>query len=323
MKVAGPLKSLIMEKTWEIPNETCEKQRDAKNEISRNRRRTEAEIASQLKSSLPSALQHSMTLAQEKGASSWLSALPISEFGFTLHKGAFRDALCLRYGWLPSRLPERCDCGRQFTVEHALSCPKGGFPSLRHNEIRDITAALSAEVCNSVTVEPHLQPLSGEYLSGASANSQDGARLDVAMNGLWGGRYEKTYLDIRVFNPFAPSNRHSNLSTCYRKHENEKKREYEQRILNVEHASFSPIVMSCTGGFGRIATNTYKRLASLLAEKRNQAYGPTMCWLRCRLSFSLLRSSIMALRGSRSASGRAIHSPPPVDRAISESQLAI
>ena len=323
MKVAGPLKSLIMEKTWEIPIETWEKQRDAKNEISRNRRRTEAEIASQLKSSLPSALQHSMTLAQEKGASSWLTALPISEFGFTLHKGAFRDALCLRYGWLPSRLPERCDCGRQFTVEHALSCPKGGFPSLRHNEIRDITAALSAEVCNSVTVEPHLQPLSGEYLSGASANSQDGARLDVAMNGLWGGRYEKTYLDIRVFNPFAPSNRHSNLSTCYRKHENEKKREYEQRILNVEHASFSPIVMSCTGGFGRIATNTYKRLASLLAEKRNQAYGPTMCWLRCRLSFSLLRSSIMALRGSRSASGRAIHSPPPVDRAISESQLAI
>ena len=81
--------------------------------------------------------------------------------------------------------------------------------------------------------------------------------------------------------------------------------------------------MSCTGGFGRIATNTYKRLASLLAEKRNQAYGPTMCWLRCRLSFSLLRSSIMALRGSRSASGRAIHPPPPVDRAISESQLAI
>ena len=40
------------------------------------------------------------------------------------------------------------------------------------------------------TVEPHLQPLSGEQLSGASANFQDGAYLDVAMNGLWGGRYE-------------------------------------------------------------------------------------------------------------------------------------
>ena len=111
------------------------------------------------------------------------------------------------------------------------------------------------------------------------------------------------------------------MSTMYRKHENEKKREYEQRILNVEHASFAPIVLSCTGGLGHIATNTYKRLASLLAEKRNQPYGPTMCWLRCRLSFALLRSSIMALRGSRSSSGHFAHSVPPIDRAISEAQL--
>ncbi len=116
--------------------------------------------------------------------------------------------------------------------------------------------------------------------------------------------------------PFAPSNRHPNLSTSYRKHENEKKRAYEQRILNIEHSSFSPIVMSCTGGLGRIATNTYKRLASMLAEKWNQAYSPTMCWLRCRLSFSLLRSSIQSIRGSRSSSGRAIHPAPPIDQLI-------
>ena len=143
--------------------------------------------------------------------------------------------------------------------------PKRQIPSLRHNEIRDLTANLLSEVCNEVTIEPHLQPLSGEQLSGATANSQDGARLDVATNGLWGGRFEKPYMDIRVFNPFAPSNRHGNLTTCYRRHENEKKREYEQRILGIKHASFSPIVMSCTGGLGRSATSTYKRLASLLS----------------------------------------------------------
>ena len=33
----------------------------------------------------------------EKGASLWLSVLPLDEFGFSLHKGEFRDALCLRY----------------------------------------------------------------------------------------------------------------------------------------------------------------------------------------------------------------------------------
>ena len=118
MKVAGLLKSLVENKTWEIPFETWEKQREAKNEISRNRRLSETETASQLKSSLSSSLQYSLTLAQEKGASSWLTALPISEFGFTLHKGAFRDALCLRYGWMPSKLPERCDCRSQLNTHY-------------------------------------------------------------------------------------------------------------------------------------------------------------------------------------------------------------
>ena len=81
-----------------------------------------------------------------------------------------------------------------FSVDHALSCPKGGFPSIRHNEVRDITAELLSEVCHDVEVEPHLQPLSDERFQQKTANTQDGARLDIAMNGFWGGRYEKCYL---------------------------------------------------------------------------------------------------------------------------------
>ena len=38
-----------------------------------------------------------MDLSQEKGASSWLTALPVEDFGFVLHKGAFCDALALWY----------------------------------------------------------------------------------------------------------------------------------------------------------------------------------------------------------------------------------
>ena len=70
--------------------------------------------------------------------------------GFTLHKAAFHDALALTYGWLPNNMPSTCDCGKQFSVDHALSCSKGGFPSIRHNEIRDITATLLTEVCHDV-----------------------------------------------------------------------------------------------------------------------------------------------------------------------------
>ena len=84
------------------------------------------------------------------------------------------------------------------------SCPRGGFPSLRHNEIRDLTATLLTEVCNDVQVEPELQEIATETMSGRTANTKDGARLDVAASGFWGGRRERTYIDVRVFNPLAP-----------------------------------------------------------------------------------------------------------------------
>ena len=159
----------------------------AKAEVKSLHRRDVEDAAAVLKAKLPADLQRAMDLAQERGASSWLTSLPIEEFGFTLHKSAFCDAMALRYGWSPVNTPSHCSCGSQFSVQHALSCPKGGFPTLRHNEVRDLTAALMTEVCHDVCVEPHLQPLTGEALVGASAISADGARLDVAAKGFWGG----------------------------------------------------------------------------------------------------------------------------------------
>ncbi len=58
-----------------------------------------------------------------------------------------------------------------------------------------------------VCIEPDLQPVF-EDMNGATANSQPGARLDIAANGVWGGNHERTYFDVRVFNPYAPSNKH-------------------------------------------------------------------------------------------------------------------
>ena len=70
----------------------------------------------------------------------------------------------------------------------------GGYPSIRHNEIRNLTAELLSEVCHSVSVEPHLQPLSGETLRCASDNVEDGARLDIVANGFWGGGLNEHFL---------------------------------------------------------------------------------------------------------------------------------
>ena len=91
--------------------------------------------AKNLTNQLPSTLRRSMELSQEKGACTWLTALPIDdsdEHGFALHKSAFRDALSLRYGWSLQSPPFHCTCSHPFSVEHALNCKTGGFPAIRH-----------------------------------------------------------------------------------------------------------------------------------------------------------------------------------------------
>ena len=155
------------------------------------------------------------------------------------------------------------------------------------------------EVTHDVATEPVLRPLPGEVLSDyRSACSDPEARLDIAASGFFGGRFERSFFDIRVFNPM-PSSR-GRLSAVYRRQELEKGRKYGQLIREVEHASFVPVVLSCAGGAGPSASVVLKRLASFLSEKRELPYSVTMAWLRTRLCFALLRASIMCLRGSRS-----------------------
>ena len=58
----------------------------------------------QLLPALSPKLQRSVLLSSEKGSSSWLTTLPLSDHGYALHKGAFHDDVCLRYGWQPSQI---------------------------------------------------------------------------------------------------------------------------------------------------------------------------------------------------------------------------
>ena len=57
---------------------------------------------------------------------------------------------------------------------------------------------------------------------------------------------------------------------------------------------------------GKAATTFYKRLVSFLSDKRDENYSHTLGWLRCRLSFALLRASIMCIRGAHSSMNRLI-----------------
>ena len=132
----------------------------------------------------------------------------------------------------------------------------------------------------------------------SSANSSDEAHLDVSACGFW-QRRERAFFDIRVFNPFAKSHLNQKLDTAFSSNENEKKRHYNQRIIEVEHGSFSPLVFSPYGGNVREAERFLTEPAQKLPEKKQMDYSIVIHWLRAKLSFNLLRLAVLCVRGSR------------------------
>ena len=178
-----------------------------------------------IKDSLPEDKIKLIEISCEKGASLWLSTMPIKEEGFQIDKQSFWDLIKIRYGHQLTHLPIECSCGSKFDLEHSLSCKKGGFVRIRHNTIRDLTAKMLTEVCKDVSVEPHLHPITGETLDEATANSSDEARLEIAARGFWVSG-KKAFLDIRVFNPVAGRYRNSKIPKACELNEKEKKRQY-------------------------------------------------------------------------------------------------
>ena len=167
---------------------------------------------------------------------------------------------------------------------------------MRHNRIRDLEAELMREVCTDVKVEPTLIPLANP--NRVNGNTSDNARLDVAGNGVW-GPMERTFLDIRVMHPNSPSYVNKDIRQIYEAHEMEKKRTYNERVIEVEKGSFTPILVSTSGGMGNEAEKFHKRLAQLIADKRGEEYSCVVNYIRTRLRFCLLKSVLTSIRGVR------------------------
>ena len=75
------------------------------------------------------------------------------------------------------------------------------------------------------------------------------------------------------------------MQSCYHRLEAGKRREYQDRILNVEHGSFSPLIFSTAGGMGPTASVVFRRLASLLSAKRDEHYRKTLLDVRLVLPY--------------------------------------
>ena len=111
--------------------------------------------------------------------------------------------------------------------------------TLRHKGLRDNIDEMLQEVTNNVTIEPILQPLTGEEQSiGGNVSVQ--ARADTSARGFW-YREQRAIFDVRIFDSNARRHENKTLKRCYELNEHEKKRDCNSRILNVERGSFTTL----------------------------------------------------------------------------------
>ena len=89
------------------------------------------------------------------------------------------------------------------------------------------------------------------------------------------------------------------MKAIFEMHEKEKMRKYNSRVTTVEKGTFTPLVYTTFGECGPQATSYHKRLAELIAKKRNEDYHHVINYIRTRVRFSLLRSVLIAVRGER------------------------
>ena len=215
-----------------------------------------------------------------------------------MNQQEFRDSLCLRHNLALPNLPSYCACGEVFIVNHALTYNKGGFIAQRHDTIRDLLTSHIRKVFRNVETEPLLQPLDNEVFNLHSTVTSREARLDMKAGGFWTPGVT-AFFGVRVTHVNSRSNHGKHTATIFKEQENEKKRKYNQKVMDVELGTFKPLVLGTNGGMGLDCQNYLRFFGNKLSSKNKKPYANVISWLRIQLSFAVLRSVHRCVRGSR------------------------
>ena len=108
------------------------------------------------------------------------------------------------------------------------------------------------------------------------------------------------FFDVRVFNPFAKSHLARNLEAVFRSNESSKKTAYNTRVIQIEHGSFTPLVFSSFGGYGKETSCFLSKLVGKIAHKFEMEKSAVANYIRSKISFELIRSQVACIRGARS-----------------------
>ena len=84
------------------------------------------------------------------------------------------------------------------------------------------------------------------------------------------------------------------------RYEKNKKRKYNNRIIQVEKGTFTPVVLSSLGGLGIESSRFLSKVIELVSQKKDLEQSVVANYIRTKISFELVRSQIACIRGARS-----------------------
>ena len=134
------------------------------------------------------------------------------------------------------------------------------------------------------------------------------------------------FFEFRVLYPLAASYLGKNAAQLFEEVAQQRRREYRQRIVEVDDGDFTPMIMFTNGSMGPEMTAVIKQLGRMISEKNGRSYAYVITILRAKFAFALARSAVMCLRGTRSVAngGRNVYAMDPlsnVDLAVADLNL--
>jgi len=240
-------------------------------------------------------------VAAKKGTGQWLAALPLNSKGFTLSPDEFRVGFALRYNKTPPHMPSHCDgagCTSEFTLQHAMSCKKGGLVARRHNTIRDLLISWCKKLWpdSSVRSEPRIHPY------GSIEAGTDQTRGDLSVYGLWENQ-TLGIVDVEVTHTECKSYLTRSPDSVLRSLETAKKTKYK-KVLELQRKHFTPFVCSSDGVLADEATALVNHISRRLAQKWERPYSVVVTEFRRSISFALVRAAFNCTFNARSDPAR-------------------
>ena len=105
-----------------------------------------------------------------------------------------------------------------------------------HPEPSHVSAQQCLQECRG---RAHLLPIDNEVFDLRSTVTSHEARLDIKAGSFW-PRGETAFFDVRVTHVNSTCNQNKSTESIFMEHEKEKKRKYQQRVIDVEMGSFTP-----------------------------------------------------------------------------------